>query len=59
MEAMCSSETLVDFQQTIWCYIPEDNTLDNAICAVLMIASMLAMEDIDNHLVKYITGMEG
>jgi hypothetical protein len=26
MEATCSSETLVDFQQTTWRYIPEDIT---------------------------------
>jgi hypothetical protein len=29
MEAICSSETLVDFQQTTFHYIPEDNTLHN------------------------------
>jgi hypothetical protein len=28
-EAICSSETSVDFQQTTWCYIPEDSTLHN------------------------------
>jgi hypothetical protein len=27
MEAICSSETSVDTQQTIWRYIPEDYTL--------------------------------
>jgi hypothetical protein len=27
MEVTCSSKTLVDFQQTIWRYIPEDRTL--------------------------------
>jgi hypothetical protein len=27
MEAICSSETLVDFQRTTWRYIPEDSTL--------------------------------
>jgi hypothetical protein len=27
MEAICSSKTSVDFQQTTWCYIPEDSTL--------------------------------
>jgi hypothetical protein len=32
MEAICSSETSVDFQQTTWRYIPEDNTLDNHRC---------------------------
>jgi hypothetical protein len=28
-EAICSSETSVDFQRTIWHYIPEDSTLHN------------------------------
>jgi hypothetical protein len=27
-----SSETSVDFQQTTWCYIPEDRTLHNHCC---------------------------
>jgi hypothetical protein len=27
MEEACPSETSVDFQQTTWCYIPEDSTL--------------------------------
>jgi hypothetical protein len=27
METTCSSETLVDFQQTTWHYIPENRTL--------------------------------
>jgi hypothetical protein len=27
MEAICSSETSVDTQRTIWCYFPEDCTL--------------------------------
>jgi hypothetical protein len=27
MEAIYASETLVDFQQTTWHYIPEDKTL--------------------------------
>jgi hypothetical protein len=27
MEAICSSETLVDFPRTTQCYIPEDGTL--------------------------------
>jgi hypothetical protein len=27
MEAIYSSKTLVDFQCTAWCYIPEDSTL--------------------------------
>jgi hypothetical protein len=58
VEAICSSETLVEFQQTIWCYTPEDNTLDSAFCAIL-IASVLAMEDIHNHLAKCITVVEG
>jgi hypothetical protein len=26
-EAMCSSKTMTDFQQTTWYYIPEDRTL--------------------------------
>jgi hypothetical protein len=29
MEATCSSETSVGFQQTAWCYTPEDRTVDN------------------------------
>jgi hypothetical protein len=32
MEAMCSPETSVNFQQTIRCYIPEDITLHNHRC---------------------------
>jgi hypothetical protein len=32
MEATCSSETLLDFQQAIWRYIPEDITLHNHRC---------------------------
>jgi hypothetical protein len=33
MEATCSSETSVDFQQTTWRYIAEDRTLYNHHCA--------------------------
>jgi hypothetical protein len=29
MNAICSSETLVDFQWTTWHYIPEDSIPDN------------------------------
>jgi hypothetical protein len=29
---ICSTETLVDFQQTTWRYIPEDKTLHNNHC---------------------------
>jgi hypothetical protein len=29
MEAICSSETSVNFQRTARCYIPEDRTLNN------------------------------
>jgi hypothetical protein len=29
---MFSSETSVDFQQTTWCYIPEDRTHYNHLC---------------------------
>jgi hypothetical protein len=32
MEAMFSSETLVDFHRTTWRYIPEDRTLYNHRC---------------------------
>jgi hypothetical protein len=32
IEAICSSETSADFQQTIWPYIPEDLTLHNFQC---------------------------
>jgi hypothetical protein len=32
MEVTCSSKTSVDFQQTAWCYIPEDRTLHNHHC---------------------------
>jgi hypothetical protein len=31
-EAICSSETSVDFHQTTWRYIPEDRTLHNHRC---------------------------
>jgi hypothetical protein len=31
-EATCSSEMLVDFQQTALCYIPGGQTLNNLIC---------------------------
>jgi hypothetical protein len=27
MEAVCSSETSVNFHWTAWCYVPEDNTV--------------------------------
>jgi hypothetical protein len=27
MEAICSSETSANFQQTTWCYSPKDRTL--------------------------------
>jgi hypothetical protein len=32
MEETCPSETLVDFQQTTQCYIPEDRSLHNHCC---------------------------
>jgi hypothetical protein len=32
MEALCSSETSVDFQWTTWHYIPEDGTLHVYVC---------------------------
>jgi hypothetical protein len=32
MEAICSSETSIDFQRTTRCYIPEDITLHNHWC---------------------------
>jgi hypothetical protein len=32
MEAIFSSEKPVDFRQTIWRYIPEDETLSNHSC---------------------------
>jgi hypothetical protein len=32
MEAICSSETSVDFQRTTWRDIAEDSTLKNGIC---------------------------
>jgi hypothetical protein len=32
VEAICSSETSVDFQRTTQCYIPEDSTLHNHRC---------------------------
>jgi hypothetical protein len=59
MEAVCSTETVVDFHWTAWYYFPEDSTLDTAFCATVMIASMLTMEDIHNHLAKYVTVVEG
>jgi hypothetical protein len=31
MEAICSSETSIDFQRIIQCYVPEDSTLHNPI----------------------------
>jgi hypothetical protein len=31
MEAACSSETLVDFQQTAWRYIPQNRTLQDVV----------------------------
>jgi hypothetical protein len=32
MEASCPSKTSLDFQQTIWRYVPEDRTLHNHQC---------------------------
>jgi hypothetical protein len=32
MESMYSSETLVDFERSTWCYIPEDRNLSNQNC---------------------------
>jgi flagellar biosynthesis regulator FlaF len=32
MEAICSSETSVETQRTIWRHIPEDDTLHNHLC---------------------------
>jgi hypothetical protein len=32
LEATCSSETSVDFQQTTWSYIPQDTSLPNHSC---------------------------
>jgi hypothetical protein len=32
MKAKCFSYMPVDFQQTTWCYIPEDSTLHNHHC---------------------------
>jgi hypothetical protein len=29
MEVTCSSETSADFQQTTWCYIPDNRTIHN------------------------------
>jgi hypothetical protein len=34
MEAVCSSETSLNFYQTTWCHIPEDNILPEEIFAV-------------------------
>jgi hypothetical protein len=31
-EAICSSETSIDFKRATWCYIPEDSTLHNQHC---------------------------
>jgi hypothetical protein len=48
MEAMCSSETLVDTQRTTRCYIPEDGTLhihiffgNPLICSLSRVAKLL------------------
>jgi hypothetical protein len=35
MEAVCSSETSVDFHWIAQCYIPEDRTLDSHCCETL------------------------
>jgi hypothetical protein len=32
MEAICSSETSINFQRTTWYYIPENSTLHNHSC---------------------------
>jgi hypothetical protein len=37
-EAICSSETSVDSQQTTWCYIPEDGTLQEFYFYTLLIS---------------------
>jgi hypothetical protein len=36
MEAICSSETSVDFQRTTWCYMPGDINLHNHNCENLL-----------------------
>jgi hypothetical protein len=41
MEAIYSSETLVDFQRTTRLYIPEDSTLDNHRCENCKIVQLL------------------
>jgi hypothetical protein len=43
MDATCSSETSVDFQQTTRCYIPEDRTLHNHCCENLKSYSTLSV----------------
>jgi hypothetical protein len=54
MEAVCSSETLVDFHRTTWHYIPEDNTLDNHRCENLKSYK----KEPDSHLGEKITKLK-
>jgi hypothetical protein len=41
VEATCSSETSVDFQQATWCYIPQDRTLHNHRCVLVHVGKVL------------------
>jgi hypothetical protein len=53
MEAMCFSQTLVDFQWTTWHYIPEDSTLHNHHC------ENLKSYRINSVYAGYLSGLQG
>jgi hypothetical protein len=59
MEAICFSETSVDFQRTTWHYIPEDSTLDQRIICFYgtqTFITMIAKSEMSNtgrHLRQY------
>jgi hypothetical protein len=42
MEMTCSSEMLIDFQQTTWLFIPEDTGLHNHRCENLIYYSLIS-----------------
>jgi hypothetical protein len=48
MEATSSTEALVDFQRTIWRYIPEDRTLQLYFTLVLQGSTLVAHESIES-----------
>jgi hypothetical protein len=55
VEATCSYETSVDFQRTIWRYIPDDRTLRNHQCENLKSYKTVSFVSLSQHQVKVTT----